>query len=312
MPAGTVSRAKATCLCCGKTLRPDRVRAQLAAQRGGADVIFQSSRDRQGAASPTPLADARGSNAPHRTGGARLLAVVTLKPGETDRHYRLPTERDYEAVRKAQARLAKILDDWQRGGKQGLCPVPDEPLPPVGTLGFRVQRYGMLQWGDLFTARQKVALVTLARLARERPDADGEAVRAAMAVLVNRCADYNSANCRWVSHGEFIGNTFTRQALPIVWDFVEIDPSAGATGGALGAIEWVANVVQSWPSSNAAQVQQGDATHHPLPNETAQVWFTDPPYYDAVPYADLADFFLVWLKEISAGGLSPHLSPKDC
>jgi hypothetical protein len=89
---GTVSRAKATCLCCEKTLRPERVRTQLAAQRGGADVVF----------------DAKG----RRTGGARLLAVVTLKPGETGRHYRLPTERDYEAVRNAQARIAKILDDW--------------------------------------------------------------------------------------------------------------------------------------------------------------------------------------------------------
>jgi adenine-specific DNA methylase len=238
-----------------------------------------------------------------------MLAVVTLRPGEQGRrHYRLPTERDYEAVRKAQERLAAILGEWEQlkeagplpAGRQ-VCPVPDEPLPPIGTLGFRVQRYGMLRWGDLFTARQKVALVTLARLARERPGADGEAVRAAMAVVVNRCADYNSANCRWVSHGEFIGNTFTRQALPIVWDFVEIDPSAGATGGALGAIEWVTNVVQSWPGSRGGQVQQADATEHPLPDETAQVWFTDPPYYDAVPYADLSDFFLVWLKRALPG-----------
>ncbi|GIW94559.1 MAG: hypothetical protein KatS3mg110_2600 [Pirellulaceae bacterium] len=161
VPAGTVSRAKATCIACGSVLPPERVRAQLAAQRGGADVVF----------------DARG----RRTGGARLLAVVTLRPGETGRHYRLPAERDYEAVRTAQKRLAKILEEWERSGKQGPCPVPDEPLPPVGTLGFRVQRYGMLQWGDLFTARQKVALVTLGRLARERPREDGDAVRTAMA-----------------------------------------------------------------------------------------------------------------------------------
>jgi putative DNA methylase len=286
VPAGTVTRAKATCVCCGTVLAPERVRAQLAAQRGGADVVF----DEQG----------------RRTGGARLLAVVTLKPGEQGRHYRLPTERDFEAVWKAQKRLAAMLEEWERGGKRGLCPVPDEPLPLMsGT--FNVPIYGMNRWGDLFTARQKVALVTLARLARERTDKVGqasslsEALRAAMAVVVNRCADYNSANCRWVSHGEFIGNTFTRQALPIVWDFVEIDPSAGATGGALGAIEWVANVVQSWPGSRGGQVQQADATEHPLPDETAQVWFTDPPYYFAVPYADLSDFFFVWLKRALPG-----------
>ena len=142
---GTVTRAKATCLCCGAVLPPERVRAQLAAERGGADVKF----------------DAGGN----RIGGARMTAVVTLRPGQPGRHYRLPTDADYAAVREAQVRVARMLEEWERGGKQGLCPVPDEPLPPIGTLGFRVQRYGMLQWGDLFTARQKVALVELAKLA---------------------------------------------------------------------------------------------------------------------------------------------------
>ncbi|MBC7238570.1 MAG: DUF1156 domain-containing protein, partial [Chloroflexi bacterium] len=139
VPAGTVARARATCPCCGAVLPPERVRVQLAAQRGGADVVF----DEQG----------------KRIGGARLLAVVLLRPGEQGRHYRLPTERDYEAVRLAQERVAKILDDWERSGGQGLCPVPDEPLPLMsGT--FNVPLYGMNRWGDLFTARQKVALVT--------------------------------------------------------------------------------------------------------------------------------------------------------
>ena len=281
VPAGTVARAKARCLVCGTVLPPERVRAQLAAQRGGADVVF----------------DERG----RRTGGARLLAVVTLKPGEPGRHYRLPTERDYEAVRRAQERLAEVLAEWERSGRKGLCPVPDEPLPPIGALGFRVQRYGMLQWGDLFTARQKVALVTLARLVRELPASVPEAVRAAMALVVNRCADYNSANCRWVPRGEFIGNTFTRQALPIVWDFAEVDPASDSTGGLSGAVDWVVVVVKAWPGSPGGQAQIGDATEHPLPDETAQVWFTDPPYYDAVPYADLSDFFFVWLKRTLPG-----------
>ena len=82
---GTVARAKATCVACGAVLPPERVRAQVAAQHGGADVVF----------------DARG----RRTGGARMLAVVTLRPGEQGRHYRLPTDRDYGAVRKSQERL---------------------------------------------------------------------------------------------------------------------------------------------------------------------------------------------------------------
>ena len=98
--AGTVTRAKAACPCCGVVLPPERVRAQLAAQRGDADAVFDG--------------------AGRRIGGARLTAVVTLRPGETGRHYRLPADADYAAVRAAQARLAGILDEWERGGKQGL------------------------------------------------------------------------------------------------------------------------------------------------------------------------------------------------
>jgi len=274
---GTVSRAKATCPCCRAVLPPERVRAQLASQKGGADTTF----------------DDNGN----RTGGARLTAVVTLKPSERGRHYRLPTDADYAAVSAAQERLASILREWERDGRQGLCPVPDEPLPPIGTLGFRVQRYGMLQWSDLFTARQKVALLELGRrLASVSPS-----VHEVGAAAVDRTADYNSASCRWVPHGEFIGNTFTRQALPIVWDFAEVNPVTDSTGSFLGAIEWICHVVEAWPGSPAGNSQQADAISHPLPDQSGDVWFTDPPYYDAVPYADLSDFFLVWLRRSLPG-----------
>ena len=192
--AGTVTRAKAACPCCGIVVPPERVRAQLAEQRGGADAIF----DEQG----------------KRIGGARLTAVVTLRPGETGRHYRLPTDADYAAVRKAQERAEEILGEWERGGKQGLCPVPDEPLPPIGTLGFRVQRYGMLQWGDLFTARQKVALVTLTRLLRE--SAKDQDLGNLAACAVGRCADHWISNAMWIQDIEAVAHTFGRQALPIV------------------------------------------------------------------------------------------------
>src|SRR2546426_1318657 len=193
---GTVTRAKATCLACGAVLPPERVRTQLTAQRGGADVVF----DTQG----------------RRSGGARMLAVVTLKPGEQGRHYRLPTERDYDAVRKAQQRIAAVLREWERGGKPGLCPVPDEATPAGGGSGagraFSVQRYGMLRWGDLFTARQKTALVTFgARMAREKGD-----VVEAMASSLSRLADKNASLAVWNQVGEKIEHVFGRQALPFV------------------------------------------------------------------------------------------------
>ena len=207
VPAGTVTRAKAACPCCGVVLPPERVRAQLAEQRGGADAIFD--------------------DAGRRVGGARLTAVVTLKPGEAGRHYRLPTDADYAAVRAAQARLAGILDAWERGGKQGLCPVPDEPLPPIGTLGFRVQRYGMLRWGDLFTARQKVALASLSSLVKDIP---GEQFRDAVSFAVSKQSDFNSSLSRWANHMEKSVATFGRHALPILWDWGEIVPISKASG----------------------------------------------------------------------------------
>ena len=273
---GTVTRARATCLCCGAVLAPDRVRPQLAIQRGGADVVF----DEQG----------------RRTGGARMTAVVALKPGERGRHYRLPTDADYAAVYRAQERITGILDEWERGGKRGLCPVPDEPLPPIGTLGFRVQRYGMLQWGDLFTARQKVALVAICRNASE------SRLKGILCELVglvaSRLSDRIASLVAWDVGGEKLGHVFNRQALPIVWDFTEGSPLAGASGSYDNVIKQIEGAVRAVSRTIEAtgQVEQADATHHPLPDDTASVWFTDPPYYDAVPYADLSDFFLVWLK----------------
>ena len=274
---GTVTRAKATCVCCSVALAPERVRAQLAAQKGGADAVF----------------DEKG----RRTGGARMLAVVTLHPGRTGRHYRLPTDADYEAVRRAQGRLADILDEWERKEKPGLCPVPDEPLPPIGTLGFRVQRYGMLRWGDLFTARQQVALVELGRLTRS-VRIDNVTIQNLLATAADRSADYWSALCSWHLTGEKVNHTYGRQALPMIWDYTEVNPWCDSSGNYLAAVEWGAKTAESLQGGLApiGQVQPADATDHPLPDQTAGIWFTDPPYYDAIPYSDLSDFFLVWLK----------------
>ena len=270
---GTVSRAKATCVCCRAVLPPERVRSQLAAQRGGADAVF----------------DADGN----RTGGARMTAVVTLKPGQPGRHYRLPTDSDYVAVRLAQERIADILQKWEQGGRQGLCPVPDEPMPPIGTLGFRVQRYGMMQWSDLFTARQKAALVRLRDLIHGRSDV---ALYPLMACAFSRVSMSNMSCTRWNAIAEKMQHTFGRQALPIVWDFAEVVIAAQAPGNWESGYMLIADVIKASASNGDGNVQQADSTNHPLPNESTQVWFTDPPYYDAVPYADLSDFFLIWLK----------------
>lgn len=136
---GTVARAKATCLCCGTVLPPERVRAQLAEQHGGTNTVF----------------DGKGN----RNSGARMLAVVTLQPGMQGRNYRLSTGRDYQAVWKAQKRLKAILHDWEKGGRKELCPVPDEAIPRTELRRIALPIYGMCKFSDLFLSRQLVALL---------------------------------------------------------------------------------------------------------------------------------------------------------
>ena len=281
---GTVTRARATCLCCGAVLPPERVRVQLAAQRGGADVVF----------------DERG----RRMGGALMTAVVTLRPGQSGRHYRLPTDADYAAVHKAQERVAGILDEWKRGGRQGLCPVPDEPTPAGGGSGagraFSLQRYGMLQWGDLFTARQKAALMALAQLAsnRERTDNMVCATSGLLGIAVDKTADLGNALAPWKPDAECPVHLLARQAIGMAWDFCESVPPCSSSGSFLSAYSRSADGLEPVIGvlKRLGGVQVADSADHPLPDQAASVWFTDPPYYDAVPYADLSDFFLVWLK----------------
>jgi putative DNA methylase len=278
VPAGTVTRAKATCIACAAVLAPERVRAQLVAQRGGADVLFDS-KDR-------------------RAGGARMLAVVTLRSGGQGRHYRLPTERDYEAVRRSQERIAVILGEWDGGGNKGLCPVPDETLPLMsGT--FNVPLYGMNRWGDLFTARQKVALVALTRALQEL---DQTEFREGLALTLSKLAELACSICAWEPIAECPRHLFGRQAIPIAWDFAEGVLSSSSSGsfavslGNVGAgLDSIGHLI------GAASPQLADAAEHPLPDQTSAVWFTDPPYYFAVPYADLSDFFFVWLKRALPG-----------
>ena len=96
-------------------------------------------------------------------------------------------------------------------------------------------------------------------------------------------------------------HTFGRQAIPMVWDFAEVVITATAPGNWKSGYELIADVIEASVHHSVGQVQPADAADHPLPDQVANVWFTDPPYYDAVPYADLSDFFLVWLKRILSG-----------
>ena len=278
---GTVARARAACPACQSILPPERVRSQLAAQKGGADAQFDESGN--------------------RSGGARMTAVVTLQPGATGRHYRLPNDADYAAVRRAQQRMADIIAESGNVDDNGrLTPFPNEPTPvggksrsKAGGSAFSVHRYNMTKWMRLFTARQNVALEKLTRLTANLPDGTQQALTA---LLLGKMADGNNSLVRWLTESENPVSLFARQAIPMVWDFCESTPAGTARGVFLSGLNAACEVINHLDSINPGIAQQADAINHPLPDLSAAIWFTDPPYYDAIPYADLSDFFLVWLK----------------
>ena len=109
-------------------------------------------------------------------------------------------------------------------------------------------------------------------------------------------ADGNNSLSAWDNTIENVKPLFVRQAIPMVWDFCEQTPASSARGAFLSGVEAACKVADRMRTAARVLTQQADATEHPLPDEAAGIWFTDPPYYDAIPYADLSDFFLVWLK----------------
>ena len=281
---GTVKRGSATCPCCGYTTPVARVREQLKLRRGGA-------RD------------------------SRLLCIVNTRSDEQGRFYRLPTTADLDAVLKANAKLESKI----RENAQELDLVPTEALPPQGTLGFRVQLYGMKQWQDLFTPRQLLALTTLSKLIRSvsiiRHNEDEQflsAVQACLSLNFGRVADLSNSLCGWKLDVQCPTHLFTRQAIPMVWDYSEsvcLSESSGSWHVMTNRFaDSLAGIGSNW---NEASPVQASATSHPLPDNAAHAFVTDPPYYDAVPYADLSDFFFVWLKRNVPGfGLNNLLTPK--
>jgi putative DNA methylase len=292
---GAVKRGSATCPCCGYTTQNERVRKQLSEVKGGAST-------------------------------ARLFAVVTTKPAEAGRFYRLPADVDCRPALQAADELRK--QSCNQSGSLSLVPdelIPTERPSPNARGLSAVTKMGVASFGDLFAPRQALMLATFGRFVRKlagtfSPEMEkglGEAVTACLALAVDRTADNLSSLVTWTASGEFQGHTFARQALPIVWDFAECCPLADAPGNWTGAAEWIAKAIEAIAPGNGepGTVAQASATEHPLPNDAAQAVVTDPPYYDAVPYADLSEYFYVWMRRTladhSVGLFGKAELPKD-
>lgn len=263
----TSSGGAATCPVTGFTTPVESARLQLGRRRGGA-------------------AD------------ARLVCVVTSSRGGGGRSYRAPTVEDLAAMDLARSIVSARLRSHQ---SDGLSLVPDEELNHLRGF-FNVVLYGITTWGDLFNPRQLLVLITLCDLVKELKaqtiDTDiFPAVQTCLALTIGRMADGNSSLTRWGTTREQINNTFGRQALPMVWDYAEANPVGRATRSLEGMIDWIVKVIERETThGGAGTVAAVSATDHVLPDDAVEAVFTDPPYYAAVPYADLSDFFYVWYK----------------
>ena len=282
----TVKRGNATCPVCGFTTPVESVRKQLKQSSGGANDSL-------------------------------LIAVVEAYHNETGKNYRLANKDDRETYSNSSAYLDEMIVSQGLGHM-----VPMEGIPLMSGV-FNVPIYGHDTWSSLFNKRQLLALINLSMLVQELSEAmRGEdpnlilSVQKLLAFAVDRQADYCSALARWHNSRAIIGSTFGRQALPMVWDYAEVNVLSKSSGGFAGAIEWVANVCEhNADLFSAGTVLQASASNHPLPDDSVDYVVTDPPYYNAVPYADLSDFFYVWLKRSLANSADSkfemQLSPKD-
>lgn len=243
--------------------------------------------------------------------GAQLMTIVA--EGKRGRVYLEPTQQQEEIAHSAQPRWypdAQIADDRR------------SMFTPL---------YGLTHFHHLFTPRQLVALTTFSDLVSETREevlesavatgmlddglplneggtgatAYADAVATYLAIAVDRMSDYSSSICSWNSGRDNIRNTFARQAIPMTWDFAEANPLSDSSGNFIGAVDWVTQVIEISPCSVKGFVKQIDAT---TSNAYAKsiVVSTDPPYYDNIGYADLSDFFYVWLRR-SLGSIYPDL-----
>jgi putative DNA methylase len=276
-PDGTVNRKGAVCIACNTPVPFDHIRRE--GKAGWMD--------------------------------AQLMAIVA--EGQGGRVYLSPDEEQVRIANSAQP-------EWK----------PDSNLPEQA-LGFRVQGYGMTKHADLFTPRQLVALTTFSDLvgeAREKIKADAvaagipddnlplndggigatayaDAVATYLAFAVDRCADYWSSLNRWQSANQQLTNTFSRQALSMIWDYAEPNPFSGKGGSFDNLFDWTIQSLPLLRTEVSGIVQQMNASVGDK-HEIKPIISFDPPYYDAIPYADLSDFFYVWLRR-SIGSIYPEI-----
>ncbi len=254
--------------------------------------------------------------------GQRMTIVILRNPSKAKKIYRLATKRDVEVYQETVSFLAEKLQN----DKQFYDLVPNERLPPKGTLGFSVQNYGLLRWKDLFNERQLLSLIYFLKEIKSSSSSvqhwlnknypDGQQINVDLAqiiityltIILGRLTDKCSNLVIYNVYGEKIEHVFGRTALAMTWDYVELNVFSGANGDWSKQTEWVLRYLRnnSWKAPSNVIVEQASATKLDHPDDYFDAVITDPPYYDNVPYSDLSDFFYVWFKR-AVGDIFPHL-----
>ncbi len=284
LDAGTIKGANAVCPCCRQTTPGSYIKSQ------GTAVGL----------------------------GHRLLAIAVLE-GTRGKRYRLPTSTEIQR--------AEAVPTPEAFGD--LPAVPHEPLPPKGTLGFRVQAYGFKTWGSIYNPRQALAMATFARhvrqLVKDVRDANADlgneadefsrAVATCLGLCVSKLSDFLSTICVLnYTGGRGVGHTFRMQALAMTWDYAETNPFNALAAGWPKIVADLAGTLELLVFTGKADVRRASADSLPFQEKTFDAIITDPPYYDAVPYSDLSDYFYVWLRraigEVHPEALATELTPK--
>ncbi len=231
---------------------------------------------------------------------ARLMVIVA--EGKRGRVYLSPTI-EMEAIAK------QAKPEWK----------PETDIPPDKRSMF-TPLYGLTKFGDLFTPRQLVALTTFSDLVAEARNkaiqdakaagmaddglgidaggtgatAYGDALAVYLGFVSDKVSDYWSSICSWNSSCETMRNTFGRQAIPMVWDYAEANPFCSSSGNWMAMVDWTWKALAHTPVNRTGMATQQDAANQE--DSTNKVISTDPPYYDNIGYADLSDFFYVWMR----------------
>lgn len=296
---GTVRKAIATCPRCGSIIDANTTRG-----------LFNS-----GKSSQIPIA-----------------VVLSSKNGSTKK-FRLINENDLTIINSAQEKLkierARLQEIW------GFEPVPNEIILTPDGEEFHdgglnwcfspVMLYGMTKWGDLFNDRQNLSFIVIADLIRDvykeileqtNNTEFAKAIVTYLSFILSRLPDTNSTLCHWDSSWEKTATTFGRQALSMNWDYIEANVLGDKGYNIKNILNSILFVLEKFPLNVPITpvLSQSSATKLPYSDNFFDAIFTDPPYYDNIPYSILSDFFYVWLKrsliDVHPELFSTSLTPK--